>query len=200
MTVPSDPVHLIGQVERDPEGRLWAVLYLGENTISREHVRSLRRGRRRITDMLLSAADTTRWPVNSQRPAASRGSRWSSTSSVGHPTRPRSPAALRGLRSERTPPRSAVDLIERIVRKAGCPKHGWTSSVPVLSCRTFDSWHRVSPIGTPGCDWPDSIVQVTKSIWRLAIPFHPTVTGSDVFVRPVLLTWSAGRDRGGRGA
>ena len=73
MTVPSDPVHLIGQVERDPEGRLWAVLYLGENTISREHVRSLRRGRQRITDMLLSAADTTRWPVNSQRPAASRG-------------------------------------------------------------------------------------------------------------------------------
>ena len=58
MTAPGVPVHLIGQVERDPEGRLWAVLYLGDNLISQEQVQSLRHGRRRITDMLLSAADT----------------------------------------------------------------------------------------------------------------------------------------------
>ena len=85
--------------------------------------------------------------------------------------------------------RQGVDLF-------GDPDRG----VPVLSCRTFDSWHRVSPIGAPGFEGPDSIVQVTRSIWRLAIPCHPTVPGYDVFVRPVLLNWSAGRDRGGRGA
>lgn len=70
MTAPS--VHYIGQVERDPEGLLWAVLYIGENLISREQVRSLRRGRRRTTDMLLAAADTIFRPVGARRPATSR--------------------------------------------------------------------------------------------------------------------------------
>jgi len=65
-----DPVQYIGQVERDCEGLLWAVLYIGPNVISRERVRSLRRGRRRITDMLLAAADRTSRPIEDRRPAA----------------------------------------------------------------------------------------------------------------------------------
>ena len=69
MTAPY-PVHYTGQVERDCEGLLWAVLYNGPNVISRERVRSLRRGRRRITDMLLAAADTTSRPIGNRRPAA----------------------------------------------------------------------------------------------------------------------------------
>jgi len=65
-----DPVNYVGQVERDREGLLWAVLYNGPNVISRERVRSLRRGRRRITDMLLAAADRTSRPIEDRRPAA----------------------------------------------------------------------------------------------------------------------------------
>jgi hypothetical protein len=48
----------VGQVECDPEGKLWAVLYCRDQVIEREQVRSLRKGRRRVTDMVLSAADT----------------------------------------------------------------------------------------------------------------------------------------------
>lgn len=48
----------VGQVERSPEGTLWAVLYFGDLMISRERVRTLRRGRRRVTDLVLAAADT----------------------------------------------------------------------------------------------------------------------------------------------
>ena len=48
----------VGQVERDPAGRLWAVLYFREQIIERERVRSLRHGKRRVTNMVLSAHDT----------------------------------------------------------------------------------------------------------------------------------------------
>jgi len=48
----------VGQVERDPDGILWAVLYLGDQVITRERVASLRKGKRRVTDLVLSAADT----------------------------------------------------------------------------------------------------------------------------------------------
>lgn len=47
----------VGQVERDTDGVLWAVLYLGDQLITRERVASLRKGRRRVTDLVLSAAD-----------------------------------------------------------------------------------------------------------------------------------------------
>ena len=47
----------VGQVERDLDGRLWAVLYLGDQVVHKEQVRSLRKGRRRVTDLVLSAAD-----------------------------------------------------------------------------------------------------------------------------------------------
>ncbi len=47
----------VGQVERDPDGALWAVLYLGDQVITKERVTSLRRGKRRVTDLVLSAAD-----------------------------------------------------------------------------------------------------------------------------------------------
>jgi len=49
-------------VERDPAGRLWAVLYRGEEVTARELVRSVRRGRRRVTDMLLAAVDAAQPP------------------------------------------------------------------------------------------------------------------------------------------
>ncbi|HEY7815564.1 MAG TPA: hypothetical protein VIC62_20135 [Nakamurella sp.] len=47
----------VGQVERDPDGVLWAVLYLGDQVMIRERVSSLRKGKRRVTDLVLSAAD-----------------------------------------------------------------------------------------------------------------------------------------------
>ena len=54
----STPVpSFLGRVERDPRGLLWAVLYHGDEVAAREQVRSARRGRRRVTDMLLAALD-----------------------------------------------------------------------------------------------------------------------------------------------
>lgn len=57
MTETTDVPSLLGQVERDPRGVLWAVLYHGGEVSARERVRSARRGRQRVTDMLLSAMD-----------------------------------------------------------------------------------------------------------------------------------------------
>ena len=48
----------VGQVECDPEGKLWAVLYYRDQVVDRVQVRSLRHGKRRVSDMVLSAADT----------------------------------------------------------------------------------------------------------------------------------------------
>ncbi len=53
-TVPS----YVGQVERDHDGALWAVLYLGDRVMIRERVTSLRKGKRRVTDLVLSAANS----------------------------------------------------------------------------------------------------------------------------------------------
>jgi hypothetical protein len=47
----------VGQVELDPNGILWAVLYHCERVITREQVRSLRKGKRCVADLVLSAAD-----------------------------------------------------------------------------------------------------------------------------------------------
>ena len=63
----------VGQVERDRDGRIWAVLYCEGHVIAREQVRSLRRGKRRVTDMLLSAADATAIPMRSMAAARGRG-------------------------------------------------------------------------------------------------------------------------------
>jgi len=49
--------HYVGHVERDPHGHLWAVLYCQERILAREQVRTLRRGKRRVAGMVLSAAD-----------------------------------------------------------------------------------------------------------------------------------------------
>ena len=59
----------VGQVERDPEGRLWAVLYCRDQIVEREQVRSLRKAKRRVTNMVLAAADT--FPDGPQKPARS---------------------------------------------------------------------------------------------------------------------------------
>lgn len=56
----------VGQVECDSDGKLWAVLYCRDQVVNREQVRSLRRGKRRVTDMVLSAADT--FPGGPKRP------------------------------------------------------------------------------------------------------------------------------------
>lgn len=53
---PSAPTY-VGQVERDPDGLLWAVLYLGDQVVVKEQVSSVRKGKRRVTDLVLSAAD-----------------------------------------------------------------------------------------------------------------------------------------------
>ena len=47
----------VGQVERDSTGALWAVLYCGEHLVNKERVRSLRRGKRLVADLVLSASD-----------------------------------------------------------------------------------------------------------------------------------------------
>ena len=49
----------VGQVERDPDGLFWAVLYSGNDVLVREHVRSLRKAKRRVTDLVLAAADNS---------------------------------------------------------------------------------------------------------------------------------------------
>lgn len=53
----------VGQVERDPEGQLWAILYSGGRIVAREEVQTLRKGRRRVTDMVLAAADAVSVPA-----------------------------------------------------------------------------------------------------------------------------------------
>jgi hypothetical protein len=52
----------VGQVERDCDGVLWAVLYAaragrGGSLLSREIVRTTRQGRRRVSDLVLAEAD-----------------------------------------------------------------------------------------------------------------------------------------------
>lgn len=49
----------VGHVERDPSGVLWAVLYAEGQVLRREQVRSLRQGKRRVTDLVLAAADSS---------------------------------------------------------------------------------------------------------------------------------------------
>jgi hypothetical protein len=49
----------VGQVERDSSGALWAVLYSEGRVLRREQVRSLRQGKRRVTDLVLAAADSS---------------------------------------------------------------------------------------------------------------------------------------------
>lgn len=48
----------VGQVERDPDGAFWAVLYLGDHVVAKEPVPSLRKGKRRVTDLVMTAADS----------------------------------------------------------------------------------------------------------------------------------------------
>jgi hypothetical protein len=60
----------VGQVERDPDGLLWAVLYHMGSVITREQVRSLRMGKRRVADLVLAAADNV--PDRPKNPAPSR--------------------------------------------------------------------------------------------------------------------------------
>jgi hypothetical protein len=53
----SSATSYVGQVERDPAGGLWAVLYHGDRVMTKEQVPSLRKGRRRVTDLVLCVAD-----------------------------------------------------------------------------------------------------------------------------------------------
>ena len=70
MTEQGPTTTFVGQVERDPQGRLWAMLYSGQQLITREEVVSIRHGRRRVTDMVLAAADNA--PVPTDSPARGR--------------------------------------------------------------------------------------------------------------------------------
>ena len=73
MTTHTDAPSYLGQVERDPAGELWAVLYREDKVIAHEQVWSLRHGKRRVTDMVLAAADAT--PIQAQaRPTPGRHS------------------------------------------------------------------------------------------------------------------------------
>jgi len=71
----------VGQVERDSSGELWAVLYCEGQVLRREQVRSLRQGKRRVTDLVLAAADSS---ARTDSIARMRGS--------GVPTQPTPPA------------------------------------------------------------------------------------------------------------
>jgi hypothetical protein len=62
----------VGQVERDPDGVLWAILYAApaeqkQIPLSREVVHSLRQGRRRVTNMVLAEADAAAELVSAAR-------------------------------------------------------------------------------------------------------------------------------------
>jgi hypothetical protein len=57
----------VGQVECDPAGTLWAVLYCGDQVVQRQQVRSLRQGKRRVRNMVLAVADT--FAADPPRPA-----------------------------------------------------------------------------------------------------------------------------------
>jgi hypothetical protein len=57
----------VGQVECDPAGILWAVLYCRDHVVERERVRSLRHGKRRVTNMVLAAQDS--FPQDPRRSA-----------------------------------------------------------------------------------------------------------------------------------
>jgi hypothetical protein len=57
----------VGQVECDPAGTLWAVLYCRDQVIERERVRSLRHGKRKVINMVLAAQDA--FSENSPRTA-----------------------------------------------------------------------------------------------------------------------------------
>jgi len=62
----------VGQVERDRDGVLWAVLYAAPEKrkqvpLSREVVHSLRQGRRRVTNMVLAEADAATELVSAAR-------------------------------------------------------------------------------------------------------------------------------------
>jgi hypothetical protein len=61
------PSTYIGQVERDPTGALWAVLYFREQVIERQPVRSLRHGKRLAANMVLATADA--FPEDPRTPA-----------------------------------------------------------------------------------------------------------------------------------
>ena len=50
-------VPFVGQLERSPDGLLWVVLYRGSTVIHKERVRSARRGRSRLVDIVLAAAE-----------------------------------------------------------------------------------------------------------------------------------------------
>ena len=50
-------VPFVGQLERSPDGLLWVVLYRGTAVIGKERVRSRRRGRSRLIDIVLAAAE-----------------------------------------------------------------------------------------------------------------------------------------------
>ncbi len=71
----------LGRVERDELGALWAVLYCGDDVVTREPVRSLRRGRRRVTDLVLAAADN--FPQGPLTTLGSRPERMRSLVAVG---------------------------------------------------------------------------------------------------------------------
>jgi len=62
----------VGQVERDPNGGLWAILYRGVTLISRERVASLRKGRRRVADLVLGAAETVVGLTGAFKPMADK--------------------------------------------------------------------------------------------------------------------------------
>jgi len=47
----------VGQLERSPDGMLWVVLYRGTAVIHKERVRSRRRGRSRLIDIVLAATE-----------------------------------------------------------------------------------------------------------------------------------------------
>ena len=61
MATGDTPTQYTGQVERDPDpgGWLWAVPHRGGRVVYAEPVRSLRRGRRRVTDLPLAATDAS---------------------------------------------------------------------------------------------------------------------------------------------
>jgi hypothetical protein len=65
MTTTGVSVPFVGQLERSPDGLLWVVLYRGTAVIRKERVRSRRRGRSRLIDIVLAATET--FPVGLDR-------------------------------------------------------------------------------------------------------------------------------------
>ncbi len=77
-----------GQVERDPNGGLWVVLYRGEvihadAILSKEPTRSVKRGMKRVEELILAQADAESPPSGLAAASGPRHQAWRHRQALG---------------------------------------------------------------------------------------------------------------------